>query len=118
MTNAVSEIETETPPMRTSMVSVHQRSPGQMETHWEENNGPSRYFNKHPAPRSVNLYLCIPFETINYSCSKVVGDYTADLLNSCDYESVFEECVISILFSGNYYPTFIVVRTRQYFIAI
>lgn len=58
-TNAMGEMDTETPPMRASMVSVHQRSPGgihgQMETHWEENNGPAcRYFNKH-FTRSVNL---------------------------------------------------------------
>lgn len=54
------EIDTETPPMRPPMVSVHQRSPGgmhgQMETHWEENNGPAcRYFNKHFMTRSVDL---------------------------------------------------------------
>lgn len=46
------EMDTETPPIRGSIVAMHQRSPGgmhgQMETHWEENNGPaSRYFNKH-----------------------------------------------------------------------
>jgi len=50
--NAAGEIDTETPPIRGQIVAMHQRSPGgmhgQMETHWEENNGPaSRYFNKH-----------------------------------------------------------------------
>lgn len=59
--NAMGEMDTETPAMRASMVSVHQRSPGgmhgQMETHWEENNGPAcRYFNKH-FTRSVNLHI-------------------------------------------------------------
>ncbi|XP_072766929.1 protein unc-79 homolog isoform X2 [Anoplolepis gracilipes] len=57
--NAIGEMDTETPPMRASMVSVHQRSPGgmhgQMETHWEENNGPAcRYFNKHFTSYSMN----------------------------------------------------------------
>ncbi|XP_020280656.1 protein unc-79 homolog isoform X3 [Pseudomyrmex gracilis] len=56
LTTNAGELETETPPMRTSM---HQRSPGaihgQMETHWEENNGPaSRYFNKHFTSHSIN----------------------------------------------------------------
>jgi len=59
-TNAMGEMDTETPAMRASMVSVHQRSPGgmhgQMETHWEENNSPAcRYFNKH-FTRSVHLH--------------------------------------------------------------
>ncbi|XP_032682267.1 protein unc-79 homolog isoform X3 [Odontomachus brunneus] len=51
-TNAVGEIDTETPPTRPLWCPIHQRSPGgihgQMETHWEEDNGPAcRYFNKH-----------------------------------------------------------------------
>lgn len=59
-TNAVGEIDTETPPMRPLWCPMPQRSPGgmygQMETHWEENNGPAcRYFNKHFVTRSVNL---------------------------------------------------------------
>ncbi|EFN81676.1 Uncharacterized protein KIAA1409 [Harpegnathos saltator] len=52
LTNALGEIDTETPPMRQLWCPMHQRSPsgihGQMETHWEENNGPAcRYFNKY-----------------------------------------------------------------------
>ncbi|XP_067215729.1 protein unc-79 homolog isoform X2 [Linepithema humile] len=55
-TNA--EVDAETPPIRGPIVA-HQRSPGgmhgQMETHWEENNGPtSRYFNKHFTSYSIN----------------------------------------------------------------
>ncbi|XP_026830601.1 protein unc-79 homolog, partial [Ooceraea biroi] len=51
-TNTLGEIDTETASMRAPIISVHQRSPGgthgQMETHWEESNGPScRYYNKH-----------------------------------------------------------------------
>ncbi|KAK0097709.1 hypothetical protein PV326_014335 [Microctonus aethiopoides] len=47
---AVGEIDAESPPMRSQMVSVHQRSPGTahaMETHWEESGPISRYANKH-----------------------------------------------------------------------
>ncbi|KAG7202977.1 hypothetical protein KM043_010111 [Ampulex compressa] len=51
VTSTVGEMDTESPPMRTPMVSVHQRSPGpmysQMETHWEESDPPCRYTNKH-----------------------------------------------------------------------
>ncbi|XP_078033882.1 UNC-79 domain-containing protein [Augochlora pura] len=49
--NAVGEPNTEGTPIRTPMVSVHQRSPGpthsQMETHWEESAPSCRYSNKH-----------------------------------------------------------------------
>ncbi|XP_076392329.1 UNC-79 domain-containing protein isoform X6 [Megachile rotundata] len=45
------EINAESTPMRTPMISVHQRSPGpthgQMETHWEESTPTCRYTNKH-----------------------------------------------------------------------
>ncbi|XP_034177759.2 UNC-79 domain-containing protein [Osmia lignaria lignaria] len=45
------DVNTESTPMRTSMISVHQRSPGpihsQMETHWEESTPSCRYTNKH-----------------------------------------------------------------------
>lgn len=59
--NAAGEIDTETPSTRGAILAMHQRSPGgmhgQMETHWEENNGPaSRYFNKH-FTRSVYFKL-------------------------------------------------------------
>ncbi|KZC06519.1 Protein unc-79 like protein [Dufourea novaeangliae] len=47
----IGELNTESPPIRTPMVSVHQRSPGathgQMETHWEESTTSCRYTNKH-----------------------------------------------------------------------
>ncbi|XP_076235457.1 UNC-79 domain-containing protein [Calliopsis andreniformis] len=45
----VGELNTESPPIRTPLVSVHQRSPGttQMETHWEESTSTCRYTNKH-----------------------------------------------------------------------
>lgn len=46
----VGEIDADSPPMRTQMVSIHSRSPGvssqAMETHWEE-QAPD-YYIKHP----------------------------------------------------------------------
>ncbi|XP_076284317.1 UNC-79 domain-containing protein isoform X2 [Lasioglossum baleicum] len=49
--NTIGELNTESPPIRTPLVSVHQRSPGtthsQMETHWEESTPSCRYNNKH-----------------------------------------------------------------------
>ncbi|XP_076762508.1 UNC-79 domain-containing protein isoform X3 [Xylocopa sonorina] len=51
MTGTMADMSAESPPMRTPMVSVHQRSPGpthsQMETHWEESTPSCRYTNKH-----------------------------------------------------------------------
>ncbi|XP_031365373.1 protein unc-79 homolog isoform X6 [Apis dorsata] len=48
---AMGDMNAESPPMRTPIVSVHQRSPGpthsQMETHWEESTPTCRYMNKH-----------------------------------------------------------------------
>ncbi|XP_017885375.1 protein unc-79 homolog isoform X4 [Ceratina calcarata] len=46
---AMGDMNAESPPVRTPIVSVHQRSPGpgQMETHWEEGAPSSRYTNKH-----------------------------------------------------------------------
>lgn len=55
MTTAVGEVDSESPPMRSQVVSVHQRSPGAvlgpshtMETHWEEAGAVCNYTNKHP----------------------------------------------------------------------
>lgn len=51
MTGVVGEIDSESPPMRSQVISVHQRSPGPilgqhtMETHWEESA--SHCANKH-----------------------------------------------------------------------
>ncbi|XP_076225876.1 UNC-79 domain-containing protein isoform X2 [Nomia melanderi] len=49
--NTIGEMNTESPPIRTPLFSVHQRSPGathsQMETHWEESTPSCRYNNKH-----------------------------------------------------------------------
>ncbi|KAK9304372.1 hypothetical protein QLX08_004330 [Tetragonisca angustula] len=51
MASIMGDMNAESPPMRTPMVSVHQRSPGpthgQMETHWEESTPSCRYTNKH-----------------------------------------------------------------------
>ena len=51
MASIMGDMNAESPPMRTPMVSVHQRSPGpihgQMETHWEESTPTCRYTNKH-----------------------------------------------------------------------
>lgn len=89
-TNAMGEMDTETPAMRASMVSVHQRSPGgmhgQMETHWEENNGPAcRYFNKH-FTRSVHTYIyihiyffCVFYKRLFYYF------YICTLFNDCHF---------------------------------
>ncbi|XP_043258139.1 protein unc-79 homolog [Colletes gigas] len=49
--STMGEMNAESPPIRTPMVSVHQRSPGathsQMATHWEESTPSCRYTNKH-----------------------------------------------------------------------
>ncbi|CAK9822552.1 Protein unc-79 homolog [Anthophora retusa] len=51
MASTIGDINAESPPIRTPLVSVHQRSPGpthgQMETHWEEGTATCRYTNKH-----------------------------------------------------------------------
>lgn len=56
---AMGDMNAESPPMRTPIVSVHQRSPGpthsQMETHWEESTPTCRYMNKHS--RLLDLYI-------------------------------------------------------------
>ncbi|XP_076762512.1 UNC-79 domain-containing protein isoform X7 [Xylocopa sonorina] len=57
MTGTMADMSAESPPMRTPMVSVHQRSPGpthsQMETHWEESTPSCRYTNKHSSGGSL-----------------------------------------------------------------
>lgn len=52
--SAMAEFDSESPPMRTPLISVHRRSPSAihsqslaMETHWEESGPPCHYTNKH-----------------------------------------------------------------------
>ncbi|XP_015191031.1 PREDICTED: protein unc-79 homolog isoform X6 [Polistes dominula] len=52
--STMGELDSESPPMRTPLISVHQRSPSviysqslAMETHWEESGPTCRYTNKH-----------------------------------------------------------------------
>ncbi|CAL7949507.1 unnamed protein product [Xylocopa violacea] len=57
MASTMADMSAESPPVRTPMVSVHQRSPGpthsQMETHWEESTPSCRYTNKHSSGGSL-----------------------------------------------------------------
>ncbi|XP_006613748.1 protein unc-79 homolog isoform X8 [Apis dorsata] len=87
---AMGDMNAESPPMRTPIVSVHQRSPGpthsQMETHWEESTPTCRYMNKHSSGGSLGELEETP-TAVTRSISLHGSRITTDILTKTDWNN-------------------------------
>ncbi|XP_006613747.1 protein unc-79 homolog isoform X7 [Apis dorsata] len=88
---AMGDMNAESPPMRTPIVSVHQRSPGpthsQMETHWEESTPTCRYMNKHSSSGGSLGELEETPTAVTRSISLHGSRITTDILTKTDWNN-------------------------------